>query len=333
MKILNQKDLQIILMGSTIYGCGGGGRYNDAYNLLKDVKKPITLLLPDELPKNSIICTGFGAGGLTTSGNPKQTMINNFINLQKILPSPIRALIPVEIGPMSLAYIFLMASYYSLPIIDGDYVGGRASPDIDIELVTMYNKNRCPSVVSNSNGESLTIMSLNNPLRFESTVRNFSTNGKSKAYVLGYPFTPPAVKQIYSKQSITKTLQTGTCLKNQIIQKIPDINIIDTGTISSQKTTTRNGFTYGTYTIKSKAATYAVWYKNENLRIAKNNIVLTEVPTCITLINTKSYIGLNNGDENDKKSVMIVSLLSDKRWYTKKGKSIFFADRFKQYYL
>ena len=102
---LNKQQIKELIKGSTVLGTGGGGRYDSALDSIKNLKT-VELISVDELKPEDIVITAYGAGGLTKPKNTKTAMARGLKLLQKQLDQPIKAIVPVEIGPYSLAAAF-----------------------------------------------------------------------------------------------------------------------------------------------------------------------------------------------------------------------------------
>ena len=68
MRTLDWQEIDDILLGATVLGCGGGGDYEEGRALMRrayDVGRAVRLAAPDELPDDALVCCPYGVGGLT----------------------------------------------------------------------------------------------------------------------------------------------------------------------------------------------------------------------------------------------------------------------------
>lgn len=328
--ILTQINLKNILVGSTFLGTGGGGRIDKANLLMRKIEKIINLVDIESIKSNDMIFTSYGIGNLKQAGNPFIPNKNNLILIKKFIKKPVKYLIPVEIGPVSVMNIFLISNYLNIPVIDGDLVGFRASPEIYLETITLGNINRLPIVSSNSNGDSIVIYKTSSIKRIETILRDFSSSSVSKTYVMGYPMKKNQIQNIFGNKSITYTLKIGSILSSgkniqEIIEKLNalEIQYISSGTIIKQTEFKVKGFTAGKLLIQSKKDVFEIVYKNEYLVLIKNDRIILTCPDSILLLDEKSLIGIINSENNKNKNVMIFIKKSIPIWRTRKGLKLF----------
>lgn len=316
---LTKNQISTILEASTILGTGGGGRYDSALDVIKNIKTVNIVKLQDLLPEDVVI-TAYGAGGLTKTKNTKAAIVNGLRILQQRLGRPIKAIVPVEIGPYSLAAAFEMADFLGVPVVDGDLVGFRSVPEIYIEQVTLAGIDRCPLVFGNNEGDLLLLESAGSPDSLESIIRSFADKSQSNTFVLGYPLSPLQLKRCLAAGSVSYCLEFS-----KTIQK--DFRFIAEGEVTGDQKSEVNGFTIGRLSISSKKARYSVDYKNEYLGLLKNNKVLVTCPDFICIVDNETGLGLNNGNDNIGKYVKIYVKPAIAAWRTKQGLALFSPEK------
>src|SRR6185369_14103720 len=146
---LTKSDIESVIRASTILGTGGGGRLDNAQKLLTAINLEGLRLVPIvDLPSAGYVVTAYGIGGLTKSSVSQQVVRKRCQELLgERLDGPIIGVIPVEIGPGSLAQAIALATALDVPLVDGDLAGFRAVPEIFIELMTLAKLERCPMVI------------------------------------------------------------------------------------------------------------------------------------------------------------------------------------------
>lgn len=327
---LNRNDLNNILLGASVLGCGGGGRYDLAEQIIKSIVKSIRLTSIKDIGNNDLIITVFGVGGLKQLGEVEKVNRKNIALLQKILKKEVKYIIPVEIGPMSIASVLNISAKLNLPVIDGDLVGYRAAPEIYLEAITLNNVNRLPLVASNSDGDTIILSAASSVENIETILRDFSARSKTKVYVAGYPMYKNMIQGYFGNNSLSYTAKLGQILKANSDEiklkdelKVLDIEVIDEGKIINQIENDVAGFTVGKLKIKSNKEVYEVLYKNEFVVLIKNGKVLTTCPDSIFVIDLNVKRGINNGDNNKGKTVLIARKKAINIWRTKVGKKLF----------
>ncbi|MDQ5969824.1 MAG: uncharacterized protein QG593_341, partial [Patescibacteria group bacterium] len=245
---LSKTQIRQIIRGSTILGTGGGGRLDSALSVIEKLP-PIDLISFSDLNTDDIVITAYGAGGLTKPKSTKAAMARGLELLQKQLNRPIKAIVPVEIGPYSLAAAFEIAAKLGVPVVDGDLVGYRSVPEIYIELVTLANLPRCPLVFGNNEGDLVLLDETSSPESLEQIVRSFADESASNTFVLGYP---------YSRAQLNKCLARGSvsyCL--EIERKLnKDFQLVGSGVVTEDAKEELDGFTKGYLSIKESKSSF-----------------------------------------------------------------------------
>lgn len=312
---LNKKQVEEIIKGSTVLGTGGGGRLDSALSIIEKLPPP-TLISFNDLDSDDIVITAYGAGGLTKPKNTTEMMTKGLELLQQRLGKSIRAIVPVEIGPYSLAAAFEIAAQLNVPVVDGDLVGFRSVPEIYIELVTLANLSRCPLVFGNNEGDIVLLDEATSPERLEQIIRSFASESVSNTFVLGYP---------YSKAELEKCLAKGSVSYCQIMKNMLDkeFQLVGSGTVTKDVKEEVDGFTKGYLQIASHETTFRIEFKNEYLVLLKDNEVVVTCPDFICAVDQSTGLGLNNGDDNKGKQISIYVRPAIKQWQTKQGLALF----------
>jgi DUF917 family protein len=316
---LSKQQLRKIIEGSTILGTGGGGRLDSAMAVLKELPS-VNLISVDELSDDDMVITAYGAGGLTKPKNTSEVMAKGLELLQRQLLKPIKAIVPVEVGAYSLAAAFEIAAKLGVPVVDGDLVGYRSVPEIYIELVTLAKQSRCPLVFGNNEGDLMLLDSESSQERLEQIVRSFADESASNTFVLGYPYTKKQLLTCLAKDSVSYCLDIQDSLK-------ADFQLVGEGAVTEDVKQEVDGFTRGYLTIKSDTSTFRVEFKNEYLVLLKDQAVQVTCPDFICVVDSKSQLGLNNGDDSVGKRVKIYVRPAIAEWRTQEGLGLFSPEK------
>ncbi len=315
--IYNNVQIEEILKGSSVLGTGGGGRIDESLRLMCDITDAEIIPIA-ELDSEAIAVTAYGAGGLTKPSVTVVTMMRAREVLQAHV-GRIDAIVPVEIGPYSLAVAFIVARALGVPVIDADVVGYRSVPEIYIELATLANIDRCPLVVANETGDLFTLESVNSIESLEEIVRRFADFSSSNTLVMGYPM---------SRDELNRGTAAGSVsFCGEDIRDNENVVAIAAGTITDDTKRERDGFTVGTLTIETEQGMLYVDYKNEFIVLRSAKEVLLTVPDLILLVDRHSRWGINNGDDNIGKHVDVLGMAAIPEWRTREGIDLFHPRR------
>lgn len=321
---IDKNNIQKIIKGASILGGGGGGKLSKAQELARRFTDSIKLIPLDELQDNQTAITCFGVGGLEKDGDIEKTINNNLDIFQQSTGISVDAVIPVEVGPVSIMAAILTAQILKLPLVDSDLVGFRAAPEVYLELITLGKLSRTPLVIGNDKNETLLIQGLEDLEGIEDVLRNFSRVSDSKTYVLGYPLKVSQLKKYSGKGSVTESKLLANNFSSQKLKM--KYKFIGRASIQSQEPLkAKGGFSSGRYVLKALNgnATYTIYFKNENLVLLENEKVLLTCPDNIMLVDTQTGFGINNGNENIGKEVNIFASKSLDLWRTKEGMKLF----------
>lgn len=312
---LDQVMMRKLLAGSTILGTGGGGRYDEALQRIEQLSA-VELVSIDEVPADTLVVTAYGAGGLTKPKVSAKGLKNGLKLLQERLGKPIGAIVPVEIGPYSLAEAFWVAAQLQVPVVDADLVGYRSVPEIFIELVTLADLPRCPLVFGNSEGDLVLLESDSSPERLEQIVRSFADMSTSNTFVLGYPFSKAQLLKGAAQGSVSYCVD----LSGKLSQ---DFRLVGKGRVVSDEKQEKDGFTRGRLQIKQANTTFTLEYKNEYLVLLQDGKLSLTCPDFICIIDDKTSLGLNNGEDNTGKQVSIYIRPAIAQWQTPAARALF----------
>jgi len=328
---LTQSKLNQLLLGASLLSTGGGGKLNSAKKLLRKITKTPKLVSLTELKPQDLVVTLIGVGDKDVC-NPIIASLTALKVFQKLFKQKVKAIIPVEIGPLSTLTAVFLASKLNLPMVDADIVGFRASPEVFLETITLANLSREPIVIANDKNDILILYRSSSIEVMEQSLRNFATVSGGDAYGVGYPLTAQQLKNVVGENSLSYSIKLGNdlnqlqngqislsqfCQKNGLIQ-------LAQGKITKAKLQTKNGFIQGQYFLKTnQKQTLTVIVKNENIALLKNDQPILTVPDSILLLDIKKFIGINNQDKNLGKIIIILGKTAIPIWRSKSGLSLF----------
>lgn len=328
MKRLNSTDLENLLVGTIFYGTGGGG----SPSLAQAIYKRISLRnqLPSlaeitEFSPGDLFMTAFPVGSLKPQEVPERYLRLALTSFQQRCRTPIAGIIPVEIGPLSVAVAIKLAAQLKLPVIDADFVGGRSTPEVFLETITLFDIPRTPLVIVNASGDCAVLEKSSSAAFEENFLRSFANKSGGFAYVFGYPTTAKVVHKALTLGTVAQAMQTGYLINSKrLVTNINTINgkIIFSGEITSIRSQKKSGFTSKYIEIKNQKQEAKLYVKNENLVLWIDGKPALTCPDLIVLIdmynnplfNLNLKIGLN---------VTVVGIKACPLWRTEKGKKLF----------
>lgn len=325
---LQKNDIQNLLLGSTFLGTGGGGNPKEAdqiYQKLLNSNKMPKILDIQSFKPDDIFITAFGIGSVKTSSDPKEAVRLAYNNLSKLLNKKIKGIIPVEIGAKSVATAFLLASQLDLPIIDADFVGGRSTPEVYLETITLFDILRTPAAIANNQGDVAILSQSVSPIQEEKFFREFTNMSGERAYVVGYPITKKLALKSLTLGTIKKSIDIGKLISQSDTKQLSSaygVKNIFEGRVVKIKEEITPGFTTQMVTIENSQAAAIIYIRNENLICWINNKVKITCPDLIILLD-KNDRPIFNADLRKNQFVKIVACPASPLWRTKKGLALF----------
>ncbi len=338
MKRLNSLDLENLLIGTIFYGTGGGGSPSAAkiiYKNLSSGNRLPPLAKITEFSPGDVFFTVFPIGNLEPQEVSERYLRFALKTFQQQCKKPIAGIIPVEIGPLSVAVAVKLAGQLKLPLLDADVVGGRSTPEVFLETITLFDIPRTPLVVVNASGRCALLPESSSAVSEESFLRSFAKKSDGFAYVFGYPITAAIAQKAVTSDTVTQTLQTGFLINsNQLIENLNAIGgkIIFSGTITSIRSKKLAGFTVRYIDFKNQRQRATMYVKNENLILWIDDKPALTCPDLIVLLDENNQ-PLFNLDLAVGRSITVLGVKASPLWRTAQGKSLFcprtFGFRFK----
>lgn len=328
MKKIFPSDFPRLLAGSTFFGTGGGGNPLEAkktYARLTENSASVALKSLEDFLETDLIITIFGVGSVTTNEDPEQPLKIAITELEKELKQPIAGIIPVEIGPAALARVLDLCWRTNIPMVDGDVVGGRATPEVFLETITLFDQSRSPSVIAAKNGQFALLSGSNTPQTEEKFFRNFAKANGDRAFVAGYPMRVQEMKKSITQGTVSRTLEAGTEIQAGTVDSYVQAQggkKLFSGNISSIQELDEGGFTKRMVQFKGAGSTAQLFIKNENLIFWINDQVVLTCPDCI-MLTSQANQPLYNATLEIGMEVQVYGFPAVPLWRTATGRELF----------
>jgi len=328
MQKLVPSDFSPLLQGSIFYGTGGGGSPKEAqatYQKIINSNQEIILKSLSEFDDEDIIITSFGVGSIHSTSDHQQPVENALKYLEKYLNKKIAGIIPVEIGPKSLAMAIDLASYLKLPVVDADIVGGRSTPEVFLETITMFNLSRTPSAIADDQGNVSILTNSTSAEYEEKFFRTFANNSDGRAYVVGYPLTIKQLKEAVCDSTITQCLNAGKLIESGKLNELLSKNsgkILFEGEVIEIQDAEQAGFTCKYLILKNNSDHAKVFIKNENLLFWINGQLTLTCPDLI-IMTTENDQPIYNLDLQIGFKVKVIGLKAPALWRGEAGQALF----------
>lgn len=324
MYTINKQQLNNLLLGSSLLATGGGCLFEKKQEYLSDIQTPITILEKEDIQADELICTVYAVGPTSNQEmNFTDALKIGIAEVEKFAGDKIKAMFAGELGAEHL--VFKISQMCDLGILDADGTGGRAVPEIVQDQFPLNGRNTTPAIIVESAGNTTMIEDMS-PADLETTVRKIAEGSNDLVLVFDHIITGKDVDLLSCgnfKRAINLAEKLDTNFSN-----LPNIDVIDSGTIAGLKTDDNTDFFRAELFIQSEDA-YKIFIQNENLILLKNDQPIVTCPNLIMLLDENNQPVHNSELEQIVgKQVTILTAKALPDWQTKKGFELFGPRRF-----
>lgn len=324
MQYINKGNVSNLLLGSAFLGTGGGiplkahkkiyeSAFREKQNLImKDVR---------EFHAGHYLATIYMVGDPSkVRTNLKDTLIAAFADYQKMTGIRMHGIIPGEIGAEGVA--FQASVYADLPVIDSDLVGGRAAPEISMDVFALYQIPLTPTFAVSLKGNSILLSGNISSHEIEETTRNFFKKNGGIGLLIGYPIRAGAYKKIAIQGTISRAMEMGNYLATGNIEGLLKKfggSMVAKRTITAVNLKSGGDFLSGSVHLQE----FELRVKNENIELLQKNKQIAAAPDIITLLQ-KNGTPIHNSEITDMKGreAIIVTLPAFGYWKQKENKAL-----------
>lgn len=347
-RVLCEQEMEDLVEGAIILGCGGGGNPDVARNMIRDVfsmGKEFALLDPKDFPDEAWLCIlGYVGGGITAeekvyvSGLERvweHPLTRASKELAEFLGVRFEAYLPSEIGAGNTVANLFVAAMEGKPVVDGDAAGGRAKPELIISTTNMCGISPAPLAVTSHFGDVIIIKESVGDGRIEDLCRFLSRVSDGRVAVARCPVQGKRIKGAFLSYSISTAIELGRIVREArtgkaetVIEKL-DGSKRFLGTIRTFSREQKSGFVWGDIYLEGsgdqKGHTYHLWFKNENLVAWMDEELDMTCPDSIILLDAETGKGIYNwGDDlYEGRELVAVGVKAAPIWKSNKGLEIF----------
>ena len=350
---LSYQDMQDLITGAVILGCGGGGDPAMAQAMVDEAYtkgKEFSLLDPKELgPEDWVCILGNVGGGI----DPREREMVK--DLPRLWPHPIliaeqelakhmqvqfRAYLCSEIGAGNSVTPLYVAAMLGKSVIDGDAAGGRAKPELIISTTHLLGISVTPIALANYFGDSLILKNSSGDDRVEKICRYLARVSGGRIAAARCPSPGKQIMPAIYPYSISLAIQAGRVVREQKERAVEAvIEVLEgskrfLGRVESFSREEKDGFMWGEIFLKGihefSMEKLKIWYKNENLMVWKNDILDMTCPDAIIILDAQTGKGLYNWGDHfyQGREVAVIGIPAAPCWNSSKGYEIFGPEHF-----
>lgn len=318
MKKLKFADLELLKLGATILGSGGGGDPKpELMRTIECVERHglPTIIDVDELSDDDLVVPiAFMGAPLVSieklaSGKETEAILAAITKYYGKAPS---ALVPAEIGGSNAFVPLALSSLTNFPVVDADTIG-RAFPELHMSACALYGINASPTFLADSLGNTA-IVTANSPNRVEKLCRALTESMGSSVAVALYLLTGKEAKGALVRGSISYAIELGKMLQDGSLA----CKRIASGIIQDIEQDIQGGFLTGKVMIQN----FQIDFQNEYLRVSENGFPLVTTPDIIAILEKETQVPLPVEQLKYGLSVEVIALPAPKVWQSKEALEI-----------
>ena len=343
---LTWEEVDDILVGATIMGCGGGGELAEGRELIRrayDEGRAVTLAAPHELPDETLVACPYGVGGLTVGDEAEYAGLSwakehpSVLAVRALgahLGRELGALITGELGGTSIADAFYPAAMLGLPVVDADPVG-RAVPELEHSILNLHGVPIVPQAVVNELGDTAIITAVADDRRAEALVRALAVASRNVVWVADHAMPWGRMKDVVIPGAISLAKSVGRAFRQAAAAGEDTAaaaaaaaggGVLFRGRVSTFSWEEKDGFTWGQVEIAGQGADagadYSVWFKNENLMAWRDGEPDVTAPDLICCFSGETGQPITNPNHEVGRAVTVVGLPAAAAWRTERGVAI-----------
>ncbi|MFA5985991.1 MAG: DUF917 family protein [Parcubacteria group bacterium] len=321
---ITKKNLDTYLKGSQFLATGGGLPLQMHKKIFTQIIRDDSEISPKDLRSFSdedYLISAYGVGDPSCIPDGfDRAVVRAFQKYKDLTQKEITGIIPGEIGAEGLS--FLISRITGIPVADADLVGGRAAPEIQLDVFSVYDLPITPTLLIAINGKSIYLEGQFTAQDIEKISRDFFDLNGSSGLLIGYGISAKDFARYAITGSLTLALQIGQVLDRDDMQSLTTIcggSIISTTIVKKVELKSRGGFLSG----EIICADGIMQVKNENIQFEDQNGQLYVAPDILMFINgrgepihntlMKKYIG---------KTVRLIHIPAIGYWATKKARAL-----------
>jgi DUF917 family protein len=326
--VLTRDAIDGLARGAAVLGTGGGGDPYIGALLARravDTHGPVTVVGLNELPDDALVLTVAMMGAPTV-------MVEKLPSLDEVI-APVRALgqslgRPVthvacaEIGGVNSTIPVAAAAALGLPLLDADGMG-RAFPELQMVLPTLYDVTASPLAFSDEKGNVGVLRTVDNHWT-ERIARVACVEMGCSIMISGFPMEGRTARTALVDGSLSHCVAIGAGLEQARAEKTdPVARVVEilggreffSGKVVDVERATTTGFARGRARIDDAVGTLTLSFQNEHLIAETDGTVVVTTPDLIIVLDHESGEPITTEGLRYGQRVRVVAAPSDPRWH------------------
>lgn len=327
--MITTEEIPELARGAAVLGTGGGGDpYIGSLLALQALNAcgPVTAVTLEEVPDDALAITVSMMGAPTV-------MVEKLPGLEEMV-APVRALEKhlgrkathvacAEVGGVNSTIPIAAAAVLGLPLIDADGMG-RAFPELQMVLPTLYGITASPMVIGDEKGNTSLLDTINN-VWTERIARVACTEMGCSVMIAGFSMDGAQIRESFVPGSLSLSMNIGKGISQaRSAKRDPIARVLEltggvelfAGKVVDVERATTTGFARGSARIDGADETLTLSFQNEHLIAQTPTRVLATTPDLIMVLDHDSGEPITTEALRYGQRVRVISAPSDPRWHS-----------------
>jgi DUF917 family protein len=297
MVLRTRQECEDFVRGLCFMATGGGGSRDVGLKALLDqlgAGRNIDWVSADSLPDSAWTAVVAGMGGRPAEGGDEETLarlgctreqhdylgmlVAAVLALQDSVGVTVQAIVPVEIGADNVPVPMAAAMELGLPVVDGDYAGGRAIPELSQTIPEIRAVPICPMSFVTRWGDVLILRTSVSTAMADRIGRMVNLASYGEIACSCYLMQIREVKEVLASGTLSEALRVGRVIRqardaegDPVAQAVKAVDgwLLFEGEITDAEIADEESYAFGlgSYLLRGSRNTqghsFRIWYKNE----------------------------------------------------------------------
>ncbi|KAM9865402.1 hypothetical protein ACIFOC_01934 [Leucobacter aridicollis] len=322
-------DIDDLARGSAVLGTGGGGDPYIGGLLAKEALRrhgDVTVVTLDELPDDAVVaCVSMlGAPTVMVEKLPSlDEVMRPVTELSEHYGRPITHIMCIEVGGVNSTIPIAAAAATGLPVLDADGMG-RAFPELQMVLPTLYGVTSSPLAYSDEKGNVGVLRTVDNAWG-ERIIRVAAVEMGCSIMLSGFHMSGATAKQALVADSLSLCVNVGKGIVDARAEKVDAVErateilggrVLYGGKVTDVERATTAGFARGRATIEEDGRTLTLLFQNEHLIAELDGEVLATTPDLIMVLDHETGEPVTTEGLRYGQRVRVIAAPADERWHS-----------------
>jgi DUF917 family protein len=336
MPTLNAEDLIALARGAAVLGTGGGGDpYIGKLMALQALAEhgPVQTVSPQDLPDDACVLPVAMMGAPTVmveklpSADQIVVAVQTLARYLGVRPTHVAC---IEAGGINCTVPIIAAAQLGLPLVDGDGMG-RAFPELQMVLPTLYGVHATPMAVVDEKGNRGLLDTIDNAWA-ERLARTATVEMGCSTIVSLYSMTGAQVREAFVPGTLSRCVAIGRAIENarrelrdpvQAVEAILGGRLITSGKVIDVSRRTTTGFARGEATLdgldEHAGQRLVLRFQNEHLIAQLDGTAVVTTPDLIIVLDRESGEPITTEALRYGHRVSVLGAPCDDRWHAPAG--------------